>query len=66
MRKRGLTFRFVWIPAHSRIRGNETTNSVGKPASYLPFTVVCGVLREDLFSVLNRELPFYLITWAKK
>ena len=53
--ERGLTVKVVWIPLHAGIRGNEMADSVAQSAYRLPFTVHCGVPREDLFSVFNLD-----------
>ena len=53
--ERGGSVGFAWVPSHAVIVGNELADSVAKSTSGLPFVVHCGVPREDLFLLLERD-----------
>ena len=46
---------FAWVSSHAGIMVNEMADSVARLALHLPFMVQCGVSREDLFLMLERD-----------
>ena len=61
---RGLGVRFVWVPAHSDIQGNETADYIAKSAARLPFSIRPVFPFRDLLTDLQQNfLAWYCLRW---